>query len=427
MLLGGAALRSGAAAATGARAAAARRARALRAGAARRRTRRSRSSGRSLPPTPGSRRTARSRTSRRSPARWRSRAWHPGTGRRSCTGSRWRASRSRAWALLTKIFPGALAEDEIYARLRAPFDYWNSVGLTAAIGVLALLWLGARRSGRAAVNALAWPGIALLEVALMLSYSRGALLALLAGLAFWFAVVPLRLRGAVVLLGATAGAAALVGWAFTMTGLTHRPAADRGARRHRPRARRAAAAAAGAAARARPRRGLPGRRAAGLAARPSRSRDGVLLGVLAADPGDPARRARERPGRHRRPGVEGLGPAHQPQRGDAVEHAEPPDRDLLGARALLGGGVRRARRLALGRDRRGRLRDGAQPLPDRDAVRAPRPRLRAADAGRPRLGGAGAVAARARPLGLGRAARRRDCGRATAACRGTPSASVWRR
>ena len=36
------------------------------------------------------------------------------------------------WALLTKVFPGALAEDEIYARLRAPFDYWNSVGLMAA-------------------------------------------------------------------------------------------------------------------------------------------------------------------------------------------------------------------------------------------------------------------------------------------------------
>ena len=125
-----------------------------------------------------------------------------------------------AWALLTKVFPDALAEDETYARLRAPFDYWNSVGLTAAIGVLALLWLGARRSGRPAVNALAWPGIALLEVALMLSYSRGALLALVAGLAFWFAVVPLRLRGAVVLLGATACAAALVGWSFAMTGLS---------------------------------------------------------------------------------------------------------------------------------------------------------------------------------------------------------------
>jgi hypothetical protein len=125
-----------------------------------------------------------------------------------------------AWALLTKVFPGALAEDETYARLRAPFDYWNSVGLNAAIGVLALLWLGARRSGRPAANALAWPGIALCEVALMLSYSRGALLALVVGLAFWFAFVPLRLRGAIVLLGASAGAAVLVAWAFAMTGLS---------------------------------------------------------------------------------------------------------------------------------------------------------------------------------------------------------------
>ena len=125
-----------------------------------------------------------------------------------------------AWALLTKVFPGALAADETYARLRAPFGYWNAVGLTAALGILPLLWLGARRSGRPAAGALAWPGIALLEVALMLSYSRGALLALAVGLVFWFAAVPLRLRGAVVLLGASAGAAAVTVWAFTMTGLT---------------------------------------------------------------------------------------------------------------------------------------------------------------------------------------------------------------
>jgi hypothetical protein len=123
------------------------------------------------------------------------------------------------WALLTKVFPSALAEEEIYARLRAPFDYWNSVGLMAALGILPLLWLGARRTGRGAVSALAWPGIALLEVALMLSYSRGALLALAVGLVFWFAVVPLRLRSGVVFLGATAGAAPVIGWAFAMTGL----------------------------------------------------------------------------------------------------------------------------------------------------------------------------------------------------------------
>ena len=39
------------------------------------------------------------------------------------------------WALLTKVFPAGLAPDETFARLREPFQYWNSVGLMAAMGV----------------------------------------------------------------------------------------------------------------------------------------------------------------------------------------------------------------------------------------------------------------------------------------------------
>jgi tetratricopeptide (TPR) repeat protein len=103
------------------------------------------------------------------------------------------------YALLTKIFPGALNPDEIYARLREPFGYWNAVGLMAAAAGPACLWLGARRSGHAAVSALAYPAMGILFVALLLAYSRGALLALALGCALWFAVVPLRLRGVAVL------------------------------------------------------------------------------------------------------------------------------------------------------------------------------------------------------------------------------------
>ena len=66
----------------------------------------------------------------------------------------------------------------------------------AALGVPVLLWVAARRTGPPPLNALAWPALALLFVCLMLSYSRGALLALGVGLVFWFAVVPLRLRAA---------------------------------------------------------------------------------------------------------------------------------------------------------------------------------------------------------------------------------------
>jgi O-Antigen ligase len=124
------------------------------------------------------------------------------------------------WALLTKVFPAALAPDEPYARLRPPFDYWNSVGLAAALGVPGLLWLGARRSGHAALNALAWPGLGLLLVCLMLAYSRGALLAMVLGIGVWLCIVPLRLRSAALLLGVTAATAPVVAWAFAQDGLT---------------------------------------------------------------------------------------------------------------------------------------------------------------------------------------------------------------
>jgi tetratricopeptide (TPR) repeat protein len=124
------------------------------------------------------------------------------------------------WALLTKVFPASLSPDETYARLREPFAYWNAVGLMAALGVPPMLWLAARRSGHAAVNALGWPAIGLLLVCLMLSYSRGALIALLVGLGIWFALVPLRLRGVVALAGGVLGAAPIVAWAFAQDGLT---------------------------------------------------------------------------------------------------------------------------------------------------------------------------------------------------------------
>ena len=124
------------------------------------------------------------------------------------------------WALATKVFPNLLAPDETFARLREPFGYWNAVGLMAALGVPPLLWLAARRSGHAAVNALAWPALGLLIVAMMLSYSRGALLALLVGLAFWFAVVPLRLRGVLPLIVASFASVPVVAWAFARDALS---------------------------------------------------------------------------------------------------------------------------------------------------------------------------------------------------------------
>ena len=91
--------------------------------------------------------------------------------------------------------------------------------MAAAAGP-ACLWLGARRSGHAAVSALAYPALGLLIVALLLAYSRGALLALAVGCALWFAVVPLRLRGVAVLATSAFCGGLVAFWAFASNPLS---------------------------------------------------------------------------------------------------------------------------------------------------------------------------------------------------------------
>ena len=73
--------------------------------------------------------------------------------------------------------------------------------------------VASRRSGHAPLNALAWPGLGVVFVCLMLAYSRGALLALGLGLAVWFAVIPLRMRAVVALGGTILVTIPIVAWA----------------------------------------------------------------------------------------------------------------------------------------------------------------------------------------------------------------------
>jgi O-antigen ligase len=125
-----------------------------------------------------------------------------------------------AYALLVKVFPASLDRGDLYGRLNAPFDYWNATGLIAAMGVPACLWAGAgRESGRAA-RTLSVPALAVLVAVVVLSYSRGALVAVAIGLAFWFVLAPLRLRGALVLALGAAGGAAISVWALATHPLT---------------------------------------------------------------------------------------------------------------------------------------------------------------------------------------------------------------
>jgi O-antigen ligase len=120
-----------------------------------------------------------------------------------------------AYALLTKILPAQLGATETYARLQQPYGYWVATGLAAAMGAIGCLWLGARRDGHALLRALAYPAMGLELTTLMLTYSRGPLAAFLIGLVVWFSIVPLRLRGAAVLIAGALGAAAVVAFDFS--------------------------------------------------------------------------------------------------------------------------------------------------------------------------------------------------------------------
>jgi O-Antigen ligase len=123
------------------------------------------------------------------------------------------------YGLATKVAPGWLAPDEIYARLREPYGYWNAVGVTTAMAVPLCLWLGTRRGGTLPA-ALAHPLLGLLLVTMLLSFSRGSILAAVVGIAIWLALVPRRLKTLAVLLPATVGAGLVTAWAFSQSALT---------------------------------------------------------------------------------------------------------------------------------------------------------------------------------------------------------------
>lgn len=122
--------------------------------------------------------------------------------------------------LLSKVFPGTFAEDEIFARLQHPLGYWNAVGAVAAVNLVLALWFGTRRHGYRPLNALAYPAIAIAMAVLLMSYSRGALIAAGVGVLVWMIFAPRRLHS-LLLIGVGGMAGLFVGvWSFANTALS---------------------------------------------------------------------------------------------------------------------------------------------------------------------------------------------------------------
>jgi hypothetical protein len=97
--------------------------------------------------------------------------------------------------LLPRVWP--IAADLAPSRLSYPVTYWNALGILASIGALLMLGLAGDPAERRTVRALAAAAVPILATTLLLTFSRGAIGALLMGL-----VVLLLISRSPALLGA---------------------------------------------------------------------------------------------------------------------------------------------------------------------------------------------------------------------------------
>jgi hypothetical protein len=117
-----------------------------------------------------------------------------------------------AYALSERLLPGLVdlsASTSANGRLEQPLTYWNAVGSLAAIGLLLCVRLAGDLSHPTALRAAAAGVAPLLGLGLYLTFSRGAIAALCAGMVALTLLLPGRreLRTACVVLGAAALAA----------------------------------------------------------------------------------------------------------------------------------------------------------------------------------------------------------------------------
>jgi hypothetical protein len=157
------------------------------------------------------------------------------------------------YALGGKVAPGLhvrglfdLDQTGVVARLRAPLEYWNALGLLCALGAPVAIRLATDAGRSRAVRLAALEAVLLLAIVIGLTYSRGGVAAFLVGAAVITVFGNGRLRGLAVMAAATLAAAVPLAVAFGRHGLTAN-GADLAVRIHDGRILGAAIVLAGAA------------------------------------------------------------------------------------------------------------------------------------------------------------------------------------
>ena len=118
------------------------------------------------------------------------------------------------WSLAGKALPWLYEDYGRIARLRAPVGIWNQLALLGDYALPLALWLAWRRRVAGTLLAYAW------LVALVLTYSRGGVLVGIVVVAAWIALSRRWLEAAATLVAAGVPAAAVVGLALLLPGVT---------------------------------------------------------------------------------------------------------------------------------------------------------------------------------------------------------------
>lgn len=124
------------------------------------------------------------------------------------------------YALLSRVVPGIYPSTDTFGRIRLPFYYWNAVGGVAAIAFVATMWAGVQRGADRVLELASYPAGGVAFVTLMLTQSRGALLALIVTVLVWLFFVPRRLRTVGWLGIVLAISGLVVAWAYSRPALS---------------------------------------------------------------------------------------------------------------------------------------------------------------------------------------------------------------
>lgn len=118
------------------------------------------------------------------------------------------------WALVAKVFPALNEDGGRIARLRLPVGYWNALAILFVLAIPIALWLASERARRPGLRAGAVLFGYALVLGLLMTYSRGGIVAGAVVLAVWLALSHRRLESVLAL--AVALPVAIGVFAFTL-------------------------------------------------------------------------------------------------------------------------------------------------------------------------------------------------------------------